>query len=73
MKCQLKSPSIGSRSLESLSGHQRGTIIRKLADLLIERADDIICANLKDIRDAESSGLEKSLLTRLGNNNNNNE
>ncbi|OQR68413.1 putative delta-1-pyrroline-5-carboxylate synthase-like [Tropilaelaps mercedesae] len=55
----------GSRMLESLSGQQRGAVIRRVADLLIERIDDLMCANSKDIREAELSGLEKSLLNRL--------
>ncbi|XP_022669735.1 delta-1-pyrroline-5-carboxylate synthase-like isoform X2 [Varroa destructor] len=54
-----------SGTLEALSGRQRGAVIRRLADLLVERADEVICANVKDIREAESSGLEKSLLSRL--------
>ncbi|XP_003741149.2 probable delta-1-pyrroline-5-carboxylate synthase [Galendromus occidentalis] len=55
----------GSRALESLSGSERGAILRKLADLLLEKSDMLLEANAKDLQAAEACGLEESLLSRL--------
>ncbi|XP_057681788.1 delta-1-pyrroline-5-carboxylate synthase isoform X1 [Corythoichthys intestinalis] len=54
------------RKLAALRPEQRSEIICRLADLLIERKDDILSANKMDVDLAVSSGqLPTALLTRL--------
>ncbi|XP_035232067.1 delta-1-pyrroline-5-carboxylate synthase-like [Stegodyphus dumicola] len=46
----------GGRRLQEISGEQRAEIILTLADLLQNRKDQILAANMKDIRIAEDTG-----------------
>lgn len=42
--------------LQKLTGQQRGEIIQKLAQLLVERSDWILQANERDLIKARTSG-----------------
>jgi len=56
----------GSRILQRLSAEERKGIIRRMAKNLIDRKDEILQANRKDIEEAAKDGLKSSLLARLG-------
>ncbi|XP_060076959.1 delta-1-pyrroline-5-carboxylate synthase-like [Ylistrum balloti] len=55
----------GSRLLQTLAPNQRVAIINQLADLLIERTQEILAANRLDVSLAEEKGIEAPLLARL--------
>ncbi|XP_023954528.1 delta-1-pyrroline-5-carboxylate synthase isoform X1 [Bicyclus anynana] len=55
----------GSRVLQKLTPSERASAIHTLADLLIEKKEQILEANAKDLEEATKSGLEKPLLNRL--------
>ncbi|CAH0719874.1 unnamed protein product, partial [Brenthis ino] len=55
----------GSRVLQKLSPADRASAIHTLADLLLDKKDQILEANAKDIEEATKTGLEKPLLNRL--------
>ncbi|KAM7435607.1 hypothetical protein ABFA07_014466 [Porites harrisoni] len=56
----------GGRALQALTAEQRGKIIYKLADLLIERKDEILDANSKDLEEARFEGrLPAPMIARL--------
>ncbi|XP_028966693.1 probable delta-1-pyrroline-5-carboxylate synthase [Galendromus occidentalis] len=55
----------GSGILESLTGSQRGAILRVLADLLVKKSAAILAANCEDIKEAAAAKLDASLLSRL--------
>lgn len=54
-----------ARSLATLEPHQRREIVERLADLLLERQDELLAANRRDLREAETNGTSKALLARL--------
>lgn len=54
-----------SRSLQLLNNFERSEIVRRLANLLMERQNDILEANSKDLDAAKESGLAGPLLARL--------
>ncbi|XP_017764555.1 PREDICTED: delta-1-pyrroline-5-carboxylate synthase isoform X2 [Eufriesea mexicana] len=56
---------IGSRTLQALHPEERASCINTLADLLESRQREILNANMKDLEEAEKSGLAKALLSRL--------
>jgi len=56
---------IGCRKLQSLSGAERGRIIEHLGDLLVEHEQDIVSANMEDLKKAQQRGLAPSLTNRL--------
>lgn len=51
----------GSRRLQELSGSQRAEMIMLLAELLVNRKEQILQANAQDLREAEESGNFLSL------------
>uniref|UniRef100_F1KX83 Delta-1-pyrroline-5-carboxylate synthase n=1 Tax=Ascaris suum TaxID=6253 RepID=F1KX83_ASCSU len=53
------------RTLQSLSNEERSQIVRHMAELLIAREKDIFDANRIDMQNAESNGVQQSLLGRL--------
>lgn len=55
----------GSRVLQKLTPSERASAIHSLADLLLDRKDQILEANAKDLEEATKTGLEKPLLNRL--------
>lgn len=55
----------GSRALQSISAQDRADIIYKLANSLIDRKDEILSANKKDVSEAEMSGLSAPMVSRL--------
>ncbi|XP_041979802.1 delta-1-pyrroline-5-carboxylate synthase isoform X2 [Aricia agestis] len=55
----------GSRVLQKLTPSERASAIHNLADLLVDKKDQILEANAKDLEEATKSGLEKPLLNRL--------
>lgn len=55
----------GSRTLQQLSPDQRASAIHTLADLLVNKQDEIMDANSKDLNEATKSGLAAPLLSRL--------
>ncbi|KAI1301563.1 Delta-1-pyrroline-5-carboxylate synthase [Halotydeus destructor] len=55
----------GSRKLQSLTADQRADVLRRLADLLQNRKQDILRANSLDMAASDSAGLSKPLLSRL--------
>ncbi|XP_065071422.1 delta-1-pyrroline-5-carboxylate synthase-like isoform X2 [Rhopilema esculentum] len=61
----------GSRALQSLSPNQRAEIIYRLSELLLERQDDILSANQRDLDAARIAGnLPPPLMSRLALTNN---
>lgn len=54
-----------SLRLQMLEPAQRKEIILKLADLLIEKQDEILSANRRDMAEARFSGLSEALMSRL--------
>lgn len=60
----------GSRLLQAVAPSQRVAIINRLADLLLERTQDILAANRLDVSLAEEKGTEAPLVARLGLNEN---
>ncbi|XP_049872426.1 delta-1-pyrroline-5-carboxylate synthase isoform X1 [Pectinophora gossypiella] len=55
----------GSRTLQSLSPADRASAIHSLANLLVEKQDQVLEANNKDLEEATKTGLAKPLLSRL--------
>ncbi len=55
----------GGRQLASLKPSERRAVVEKLASLLIERQEDLLAANKRDLKEAESTKLSKPLLSRL--------
>ncbi|XP_063534460.1 delta-1-pyrroline-5-carboxylate synthase isoform X1 [Cydia strobilella] len=55
----------GSRVLQQLSPVERASAIHTLADLLVDKQDQILQANSKDLEEAKKGGLAKPLLNRL--------
>ncbi|XP_035450343.2 delta-1-pyrroline-5-carboxylate synthase isoform X1 [Spodoptera frugiperda] len=55
----------GSRVLQKLSPGERASAIHTLADLLVNKQEEILEANTKDLEEATKSGLAKPLLSRL--------
>ncbi|XP_033757344.1 delta-1-pyrroline-5-carboxylate synthase-like isoform X2 [Pecten maximus] len=56
----------GSRQLQAIAPSQRTAIINRLADLLLERTQDVLAANRLDVSLAEEKGIEGPLVARLG-------
>lgn len=56
---------IGSRVLQKLTPSERASAIHTLADLLLDKKDQILEANAKDLEEATKGGVEKPLLNRL--------
>lgn len=54
------------RRLGAASGERRSAVLRRLADLLVERTDTILAANGEDLAAARDEGLAGPLLDRLG-------
>lgn len=55
----------GGRQLASLQPAERRAIVEKLASLLLERQEELLAANKRDLKDAEATKLSKPLLSRL--------
>ncbi|XP_075975183.1 delta[1]-pyrroline-5-carboxylate synthase isoform X2 [Anticarsia gemmatalis] len=55
----------GSRALQRLSPADRASAIHSLADLLVDKQEQIMEANSKDLEEATKSGLAAPLLSRL--------
>lgn len=54
-----------SRSLGIASGDKRNSVLRHIADAMVEHTDSIIAANASDITAAESAGLADAMADRL--------
>lgn len=54
----------GSRDLQKLTAGQRANIISTLANMLMEKQDEILAANKKDVTLAQHT-LSPSMLARL--------
>eukprot|EP00040_Diaphanoeca_grandis_P016824 m.87268 g.87268 ORF g.87268 m.87268 type:complete len:753 (+) comp26054_c0_seq1:131-2389(+) len=54
-----------SRSLLQIGSAKRAEIITRLADLLIEREDDILAANALDLKEAKAANMSSVLVARL--------
>lgn len=52
-------------ALAAIDTKTKDDALAKIADALIERADEIIEANKKDIADAENNGVRKAMIDRL--------
>ena len=52
-------------ALAAIDTKTKDDALAKIADALIERADEIIEANKKDIADAEKNGVRKAMIDRL--------
>lgn len=55
----------GCRKLQSLTGEERGHIIEQLADSLLEHQQDIVRANMEDLKKAQQRGVAPALTSRL--------
>jgi len=55
----------GSRKLQSLSPSERANVITNIADALVERKDEILTANRKDLEEARIAGVSGPLFDRL--------
>lgn len=55
----------GGRVLQKLSPADRASAIHNLADLLLDKKDQILEANAKDLDEATKNGVDKPLLNRL--------
>jgi len=55
-----------SRALLHVGAEKRAAIINRLAELLVERSDDILAANAEDLAAAEEAGMSGVLVDRLG-------
>ena len=60
-----KAARAASLDLMGVSGERRSAAIRHAAELIDERAADIVAANLKDLADAEAKDLPASTIGRL--------
>lgn len=56
---------IASRSLATTSSDQKNRALLALADVLVERADDVLEANARDMKRAASNDLAENLQDRL--------
>ncbi|QNN24636.1 glutamate-5-semialdehyde dehydrogenase [Planctomycetales bacterium ZRK34] len=56
---------VAGRALTTISGAQRDQALRTIADLLEQRAADIIAANARDIARADEFGLTGAMVDRL--------
>ena len=54
-----------SKVFSSLSGNQKNSILKKMANALIENKNQILEANLKDMQDANKNNLTSALKDRL--------
>jgi gamma-glutamyl phosphate reductase len=66
LEAQAKSCREAGRSLLKAGPEKRADIIRKLADLLVDRADDILEANSLDLEAAKAANMTGVLVDRLG-------
>ncbi|MCX8027627.1 MAG: glutamate-5-semialdehyde dehydrogenase [Thermodesulfovibrionales bacterium] len=55
----------GAREIGKLSSEVKNGILIKMAEKLIEKTDEILSENQKDIANAEQKGLSKALIDRL--------
>lgn len=55
----------GGRYLQSLSAEQRSMVINKLAESLLVRQNEILDANLLDLKEADRNGVVMSSRNRL--------
>ncbi|XP_014774551.1 delta-1-pyrroline-5-carboxylate synthase isoform X1 [Octopus bimaculoides] len=55
----------GSRLLQTITPKERADIIYRLANSLIDRKDEILQANRKDVLEAEMTGLAAPMIARL--------
>ena len=55
----------GGRDLAVQPAQHRREIIEKLADLLVDRQDEIVAANKKDVQLAKANGTSPALVNRL--------
>lgn len=53
------------RQLRLLSTEEKNTVLRRIAELLLEHCDEIILENKKDIENAEANGISPSIIDRL--------
>jgi len=57
---------VGSRKLQQLSGDERKEILYEMADLLIQRQDEIVNANMMDVAAAKKGGdISPAMISRL--------
>ena len=54
-----------SNALATLASPERKGVLLKIADTLVQRADEIISANVKDVAAAKKKGLSNAMLDRL--------
>lgn len=65
IKDQCKTAYAASKRIRSLSTEQKNRILSAMANALVERQDDIIAANQKDIDNGKKANLSPALLDRL--------
>lgn len=56
----------GSQKLQALTPEKRASIINRLADLLLDRQDDILAANSRDLELASDKSMWYILLSSKG-------
>lgn len=54
-----------SRAMQSVSSPEKAAALRRVADALVANEAEILAANSEDIAEAERTGVEKALLSRL--------
>lgn len=60
-----KKAKVASRSIRNLSEDTRNTILTEFAKAMIDKKDQIISANKKDMSEARNSGMSEAFLDRL--------
>ena len=56
---------VASQTLASLSSAVKNDLLRRMAQALVEHADELIAANEKDLEEARASGLAPAMIDRL--------
>jgi len=62
---EARNAKLASAGLLGVSEDARNQALQNIARVLIEKADDIVAANTKDVEAAKQAGLSEALIDRL--------